>query len=159
MPVLFEAPFESHRNGLWLLGTMCLEEGAKFCCIPNKKDMKIPSLGRISPASGRALFSSLILAGKPVTCFQCGATATHWIIEKFFSDGVKYPHLNLFAKNNEQKLVLMTQDHIIPRSRGGSNHLDNLRPACATCNHTRQSYMTSDELQFMHDNPQLIRKY
>lgn len=30
-----------------------------------------------------------------------------------------------------------TGDHLIPRSRGGSSRLDNLRPACADCNQSK----------------------
>ncbi|WP_425274469.1 HNH endonuclease [Streptomyces flavidovirens] len=30
-----------------------------------------------------------------------------------------------------------TADHIIPLSRGGSNAMDNLRPACGPCNYSR----------------------
>ena len=30
-----------------------------------------------------------------------------------------------------------TLDHIIPRGKGGSNGLSNLRLACAPCNHSR----------------------
>lgn len=30
--------------------------------------------------------------------------------------------------------VLMTVDHIIPKSKGGTYHLDNLNPMCSHCN-------------------------
>jgi len=32
-------------------------------------------------------------------------------------------------------------DHVIPRSRGGSDDLDNLRPACLRCNTSRGNRM------------------
>jgi len=32
-----------------------------------------------------------------------------------------------------------TVDHVVPLARGGSNDLDNLVPACATCNSSRGS--------------------
>lgn len=31
----------------------------------------------------------------------------------------------------------LTVDHLIPRSRGGSHSMENLRVACLRCNHTR----------------------
>lgn len=38
----------------------------------------------------------------------------------------------------------MTIDHMIPRSRGGSNTLENLAAACSKCNNAKGS-MTKDE--------------
>ncbi|WP_155053930.1 HNH endonuclease [Streptomyces blattellae] len=30
-----------------------------------------------------------------------------------------------------------TADHVLPLSKGGTNHIDNLRPACGPCNYRR----------------------
>ena len=38
---------------------------------------------------------------------------------------------------NEEKLVI---DHIIPVVKGGTNHTDNLRVLCRTCNHGKMIY-------------------
>lgn len=47
------------------------------------------------------------------------------------------PHLNLYHVGSRGGLVMMTQDHIIPRSRGGSNELENLQTMCANCNQAK----------------------
>jgi HNH endonuclease len=39
-------------------------------------------------------------------------------------------HIDLYTKDFE----LMTIDHIIPKSKGGKNTLENLQPMCHTCN-------------------------
>jgi hypothetical protein len=61
--------------------------------------------------------------------------------EKFF--GVKRkvkdsdeqrPHLNLWAVDANNKLIMMTQDHILPRSKGGNNGQHNLQTMCTHCN-------------------------
>lgn len=36
-----------------------------------------------------------------------------------------------------------TTDHVIPRSRGGTNTKDNLVPACATCNSLKSNFLLS----------------
>lgn len=39
-------------------------------------------------------------------------------------------HIDLYTDTFE----LMTIDHILPKSKGGSNELENLQPMCNTCN-------------------------
>lgn len=41
---------------------------------------------------------------------------------------------NHFVPNGERKKKFMTVDHIIPKSKGGSNKLDNLTASCGKCN-------------------------
>lgn len=39
-------------------------------------------------------------------------------------------HVDLYTENFE----MMTIDHIVPKSKGGNNDIDNLQPMCHTCN-------------------------
>lgn len=43
-------------------------------------------------------------------------------------------HFNLYALNERGNEVLMTKDHVVPKSAGGSNTIDNLQPMCCKCN-------------------------
>lgn len=47
------------------------------------------------------------------------------------------PHLNFYHLGKRGGLTLMTQDHIMPRSRGGSNKMDNLQTMCCNCNNRK----------------------
>lgn len=44
------------------------------------------------------------------------------------------PHLNLYAVDRRNDLMLMTQDHIMPRMHGGENVMENLQTMCRVCN-------------------------
>jgi 5-methylcytosine-specific restriction endonuclease McrA len=75
-----------------------------------------------------------------VTCTWCGlvgkffAKETHHAIPKNQNGTINKYHLNLYALDGNGNEVLMTKDHIIPRSKGGSNHHENLQTMCSRCN-------------------------
>ena len=48
-------------------------------------------------------------------------------------------HFNLYGINENGQEVLLTKDHIIPKSRGGKDHLNNLQPMCTRCNEKKGS--------------------
>lgn len=71
---------------------------------------------------------------KGTVCSLCGKVATHFTIS-FQEKHLDY-HLNLFSGN-----TLMTHDHIVARSLGGPDHLDNSRTLCGPCNwHRNDGY-------------------
>lgn len=55
------------------------------------------------------------------------------------------PHLNFYHVGKRGGLTLMTQDHIVPKSRGGSDDLKNLQTMCCSCNNRKgDSYRGSE---------------
>ena len=74
-------------------------------------------------------------------CVTCDRVGVLWMLQAHRL--VEPPHLNLYhvgEPSEEWKnlsvdgCVLMTKDHIIPRSRGGPTTLENLQTMCAICN-------------------------
>lgn len=69
---------------------------------------------------------------KGYTCSKCGLTGQFFALEKPI-DSQRY-HLNLYAIDKNGKEILMTKDHIIPKSKGGKNRIENYQPMCEKCN-------------------------
>lgn len=69
---------------------------------------------------------------KGMTCVECGIEGGVFVLETQ-TRGVN-PHLNLYAVNAEGEWILMTKDHIIPKSKGGANALENYNTMCSPCN-------------------------
>ena len=67
-----------------------------------------------------------------IVCVSCGLIGTHFWAEKFRED--ERPHLNLYAVDGYGKEVLMTKDHIIPKSKGGTDSSENMQTMCTHCN-------------------------
>ncbi len=57
---------------------------------------------------------------------------------------MEMPHLNLYGRSKTGRLILMTRDHIYPRSRGGSESIDNQQTMCSICNQ-RKADIVSEE--------------
>lgn len=75
---------------------------------------------------------------KGMTCVCCGIKGKFFRKERTIADidkmNPKRCHLNLYAVNDDGIEVLMTKDHIIPKSKGGKDTLDNYQTMCEICN-------------------------
>ena len=109
---------------------------------------------KVSAPSGVALWKTCNETGAPLKCFKCGVIADRWLVRHQVNDMYKPPTVELYAHNGNN-LVMMTRDHIIPKSWGGLNLVENLRPACEPCNRDRKNKLTEEDRQFMVDNPHL----
>ena len=65
-------------------------------------------------------------------CVSCGLKGEYFRLERHALGGRTSFHFNLYAVNGNE--ILMTKDHIIPKSKGGKNHLNNLQTMCTKCN-------------------------
>lgn len=70
----------------------------------------------------------LMFKFKGTDCVHCGRKGAYFAVEQY--DDHISPHLNLYSADG----VLMTKDHIIPKSKGGGDYLDNLQCLCTKCN-------------------------
>jgi 5-methylcytosine-specific restriction endonuclease McrA len=76
-----------------------------------------------------------LFKAKGCTCVVCGLKGTYFTMEsnyKQYQEGKL--HFNLYGVNAEGNEILITKDHIIPKSKGGKNHLENYQTMCYDCN-------------------------
>lgn len=74
----------------------------------------------------------LVLFRRSTVCVSCNLMGVVFNLETH--DPQVKPHLNLYAVLPGGKHVLMTKDHIVPKSRGGANSQDNYQVMCSPCN-------------------------
>lgn len=79
-----------------------------------------------------------------LSCKYCGVTGNMFALETSAIDS-PIAHFNLYMKT-EYRLTLMTIDHVIPKSRGGSEHFTNFCVACSPCNNKKGS-LTGEEFE------------
>lgn len=97
---------------------------------------------------------------KGCKCVVCGKEGTHFTLDSG-ADNPDRKHFNLRADDG----TLMTRDHIIPKSRGGREHISNMQTMCVDCNKAKGNHMESDEtpeikiIAIKTDNKEKIRGY
>jgi 5-methylcytosine-specific restriction endonuclease McrA len=92
----------------------------------------------VCPLSDR--YRVFFLLGR--TCVHCGIEGMFFALERHIPKNAskgwngRY-HLNLYALDEDGQEVLMTKDHVIPKSQGGKNHISNYQPMCTRCNEAK----------------------
>ena len=78
---------------------------------------------------------------KGCKCCVCGKEGTHFTLDPSGDGSDTRRHFNLRADDG----TLMTRDHIIPKSRGGREHISNMQTMCVDCNRAKGNHMEGDE--------------
>lgn len=132
-----------------------INEVIPFINLPGRKIYNIPDIITEDDGSqfiiGIKEFSIKINAFKykvfaqNLNCYNCNIVGSFFYLQqhkkmnRHTKDNVA--HFNLYAEDtlniNDGQLILMTQDHLIPKSKGGKDSLDNLKTMCAICNHNK----------------------
>lgn len=93
-----------------------------------------------------------LFATKGVKCVSCGIEGSFFALERSTKCNhdrhqknrqQRRPHFNLYAVREDGQEVLMTKDHILPKSKGGKDRLENYQTMCKVCNETK-----ADSLQY-----------
>lgn len=75
-----------------------------------------------------------LFAEKGIQCVSCGMKGQYFAIERNIDSCPSKFHLNLYGKDDDGKEVMITKDHILPKSKGGENRLSNYQTMCIKCN-------------------------
>jgi hypothetical protein len=71
---------------------------------------------------------------RSLTCATCGVTGIYFAAERARNGNTERYHFNLYGVDASGEEILMTKDHIVPKSRGGKNRLTNYQTMCSPCN-------------------------
>lgn len=66
-------------------------------------------------------------------CVTCGLEASYFALERQPRQSTTSWHYNLYALKDGEE-IMMTSDHIIPKSKGGPNTVENRQCMCSPCN-------------------------
>jgi len=71
-----------------------------------------------------------------VSCVECGLEGKFFALERHANEvkeNYKW-HFNLYGYNENGDEVMLTKDHVKPKSKGGENNIDNYQTLCYNCN-------------------------
>lgn len=80
-----------------------------------------------------------VFAERGTVCCKCGMEGLYFAKER--SGNAKRYHFNLYGKNSKGEEVMLTKDHIIPKSLGGKDELANYQTMCLPCNMQKSNHI------------------
>lgn len=80
---------------------------------------------------------------KGIKCACCGIEGTHFKL--CGNKDTNRRHFNLFADDG----TLMTKDHIIPKSKGGQDMVDNMQTMCEKCNIEKGAFHPDIKIEYI----------
>lgn len=83
---------------------------------------------------------------KSLKCATCGVEGVLMRLEYCHGSDPYRPHFNLYAITEEGLPLLMTRDHIIPSSRGGTDAISNQQTMCTACNCKKGNKMPGEPI-------------
>lgn len=90
-------------------------------------------------------------------CVACGLEGKHMILD--MNPGDSSPHFNFYGEECG-KFVLMTKDHILAKSKGGQDVIENYATMCSICNNLKGNFNLSNqqvaELKKLHNNEEKL---
>lgn len=130
------------KNGYQRFGRFRVEDVVPHCGKVRHR-FRLPDGGK--ELSVRMGAQRMILMGRTQECACCGMEGKYFWLEK---SGCLPPHFNLYGEDDEGYPVMMTVDHILPRSKGGATTQDNIQLLCRRCNTAKKDDLISlDELR------------
>lgn len=75
---------------------------------------------------------------KSLECAACSLIGSLFLLEREHGHAPSVAHFNLYGIESDS-LILMTKDHIIPRSKGGKNNINNYQTMCEICNSMKKA--------------------
>lgn len=112
----------------------------KRCCA-----VKVSLWQRLNPERARAKCRRWLAAHrdekKSMTHRRlCGYQPENFSAKEWSDLKARYGHLCVCCQTPETSVHRLTVDHIVPRSLGGSNAIENVQPLCARCNGRKQDF-------------------
>lgn len=83
-------------------------------------------------------------------CVECGVVGSLWRFERMKRQNHSKAHSggwhwNLYAVRPDGGLTMMTSDHIVAKSRGGGNGMENRQTMCAPCNSRKGNKLPEEQ--------------
>jgi len=99
-----------------------------------------------------------MFASGQTKCVKCGLQGSYFRIERHKNDSVMPFSVNLYAIDKDGHHVMMTWDHVLPRSREGANTIENAQCMCRRCNEKKGNRMSLQDMLDVatHPNPAAI---